>query len=310
MLVSIIIASRDEEPDVLDATLARLLETTTAFDIDTIVVDDGSRVPVNCGSLPARVLRHPESVGTCGSRRAGALLAEGEVLVFLDAHMSFGPHWLEQLVLQAGPDSLLCSAFWSYNLQECHCWGADFEWNAVRDYGSNRYPGFGVRHRTDPPAHATVEVPMVIGACYAMRREAYQHLGGFCAHFRVWGLDEQDISARAWMAGMRVLCATHAKVGHLTRRAFPYRVQFEHLEFNQVVMLRSLFERATVDRLSPHFDPLPPLVETWLPGVDLTAWRKSIQRRRKLSDAEFFARFVPALADTAPKRRAGRARSG
>ena len=150
---------------------------------------------------------------------------------------------------------------------------------------------------------------MVIGACYAMHRDAYHRLGGFSPHFRVWGIDEQDNSARAWMAGMRVACATHAKVGHFSRAAFPYPVQFEHLEFNQAVMMRCLFDRATLDALEPIFQPRPAQVEEWLSATDLTAWRKAVQRRRKIADAQFFTRFVPELARPAVKRRAGKARS-
>jgi glycosyltransferase involved in cell wall biosynthesis len=311
MLTSIIIASRDEDPHMLESTLAGLRETTAHLATEVIVVDDGSVVPILPASVgDARLLRHPAALGTCGSRRAGALLAEGDVLVWMDAHMSFGPYWLEQLLVQAHADTLVSSPFSTYDRKDCMCWGADFVWNGVRDYGACKSPGFGLRHRVERPEAAAVEVPMVIGACYAMRRDAYEKLGGFCPHFKVWGIDEQDLLARAWMAGMRVVCATHAQVGHFSRSAFPYAVQYEHLEFNQLVMIRSLFERETVERLEAAFHPLPPLVESWLQSTDLASWRKAIQRRRKMTDAEFFGRFVPELARPAKtKRRAGKARS-
>jgi hypothetical protein len=210
--------------------------------------------------------------------------------------MSFGEGWLEQMLVQSHLLGLLCSPFWSYDLRDCHCWGADFTWNASRDYFAQKYPGFGCLHRTEPPQGLLVEVPMVIGACYMMRREAYEHLGGFSPHFRVWGIDEQDISARAWIAGLGVGCVTSAKVGHLTRAAFPYPVQFEHLEYNQVVMMRSLFEAHTLRGLEPYFHPLPETVRQWLDATDLSAWRNSIQLRRTITDAAFFARFAPELS--------------
>jgi GT2 family glycosyltransferase len=213
------------------------------------------------------------------------------------------------MLVQASADTLLCSPFWTYDLSECMCWGADFQWNATRDYAQGKYPGFGLRHRTSPQSHALVEVPLLIGACYAMRRDSYDKLGGFSPHLRIWGSDEQDISARAWLAGMRVACVTHAKVGHFSRAAFPYPVQFEHLEFNQIVLIRSLFEKPTIEELEPFFQPLPAQVEAWLAATDLTQWRKAIQRRRKITDAEFFERFVPELAKPAAKRRSGKARS-
>jgi hypothetical protein len=310
MLTSIVIAARDEDPRMLEETLAGVRATTGHLRTEVIVVDDASVVPIASASVgDARLLRHPLPRGVCESRRAGATLAAGEVFVWLDAHMSFGPHWLEQMLVQARADTLVCSPFWSYGLEDCLCWGADFVWNGVRDYSTGQSPGFGLRHRVERPAAAAVEVPMAIGACYAMRREVYETLGGFCPHFRVWGIDEQDMSARAWMAGLRVVCATHAQVGHYSRSAFPYEVQFDHLEFNQLVMLRSVFGRETIGRLETAFDPVTPQVEEWLASTDLAAWRRGVKRRRKMTDDAFFRKFVPELARPAKAKRGGKSRS-
>jgi glycosyltransferase involved in cell wall biosynthesis len=309
MLVSIIIAARDEDPQVVDATIAGLHETTRGVSTEVILVDDGSRTPVTCGDWHVRIVRNPVPVGSCRSRRLGAMIAEGDVLVWMDAHMSFGENWLHQMLVHSNSDTLLCSPFWTYDLRECMCWGADFVWNATRDYGANKHPGLFLKHRTDPPDRPLVEVPMIIGACYMMRRSSYERLGGFSPHFRVWGIDEQEISARAWMAGMKVACASYAKAGHLSRAAFPYPVQFEDLEFNQIVMFRTLFEQATIDRLDPHFQPIPPVVEAQLAQTNLRPWRQAIQRRRKMTDQAFFERFIPELAPAPVSRRARKAPS-
>jgi polypeptide N-acetylgalactosaminyltransferase len=295
MRVSVIVTARDEEPAILEATLAGLHATTRHLDTEVIVIDDGSRVPVGCGAWPVRLLRNPVAAGCCASRAMGARAATGEVLVWLDAHMSFGENWLEQMLVWAGTGALLCSPFWSYDLTDCMCWGADFTWRGQRDYAAQIYPGFGVAHRVSAPAELAAETPMAIGACYMMQRDSYRSIGGFCPHFRVWGADEQDISARAWMAGLGVRCVSLARVGHLTRVQFPYPVRFEHLEFNQLVMLRSLFEPETVRRLERCFHPLAGEVEAWLADTDLSGWRRTVQSARKLSDQDFFARFAPDL---------------
>jgi GT2 family glycosyltransferase len=297
MLASFIITTRDEDPEILDATLRALTCTTKHFTTETIVVDDGSLIPVRLTHSGVRVLRNSSPEGVSPARRRGAESASGEVLVWLDAHMSFGELWLEQMLVHASTEALLCSPFWSYDLRDCLCWGADFVWNDSRDYTIQKVPGFTIRHRVQPPEGLVVEVPMVIGACYMMQRDAYQRLGGFSPHFRVWGLDEQDLSTRAWIAGSGARCVTQAKVGHLSRNAFPYPVQFEHLEFNQAVMFRTVFEPETVRCLEQIAYPLPTAVERWLSGTDLSPWRETIQRTRKCTDEEFFARFVPELAN-------------
>ena len=299
MGVSFIITSRNEDPAVLDKTLVGLRATVSHVHHEIIVVDDGSRIPVSVSAadVDLRVLRNEEPIGVCRSRRLGASVAAGDAFVWLDAHMTFGEGWLEQMLLHADARTVVTSPFWSYDLEQCLCWGADFVWNAERDYSAQRYPGFGLRHRTWAPDAIVADVPMMIGACYMMRRDAHEWLGGFSPHFRVWGVDEQDISARAWMLGMRVRCATRARIGHLSRDAFPYPVQFEHLEFNQRTLIRTVFEPATVRRLEAAFEPSPAIVDRWL-EADVAVWRAIVQTRRTMTDAEFFARFVPELAST------------
>ena len=136
---------------------------------------------------------------------------------------------------------------------------------------------------------------MIVGACYMMLRRSYDTLNGFCPFFRVWGVDEQDLSARAWLAGLGVKCITAARVGHLCRPAFPYPVEREHLEFNEIVMLRSVFEAPTVRTLERSFEPVPPQVETWLRETDLRDWRAAVQSTRRATDLEFFRRVMPSF---------------
>lgn len=300
MLASLIITTRDEDPEILETTLAGLGHTTRHLATETILVDDGSSIPVSCGHDQVRLIRNPIPKGVCPARRIGAQIAEGDVLIWMDAHMSFGEGWLEQMLVHAQSGALLCSPFWTYDLHDCMCWGANFAWNGSRDYYAQKYPGFGLIHRTERPSGSIAAVPMIIGACYAMQRASYLAMGGFSPHFRVWGIDEQDMSARAWIAGFGVACVTEARVGHLSRNAFPYPVQYEHLEFNQLAMIRTLFEKDTVERLQEQFDPVPETVQNWLDSTDLNNWRQRVQSCRRWSDSEFFACFAPELTTGDP----------
>ncbi len=286
--VSFVIPSRDETPEVLNTTIENILATVGAHAFEVIVVDDGSIVPVGSVNSSVRLWRNENPLGVSPSRSKGAELATGDVLVWLDAHMRLAPDWLEKMLAHVDSGSLLCSAFWEYEMEVCHCWGADFTWCAERDYSKQRYPGFGLRHRVCRPEEPVVDIPMVIGACYMIGREAYGRLGGFSPLFRVWGTDEQDISARAWIRGLGVKCVTDARVGHLCRSSFPYEVSFEHLEFNQLVMIRSTFESTTIERLERTFEPIPTKVQNRLAEADVAGWRAVVQAGRVLTDQEFF----------------------
>lgn len=289
--ISFVVTVRNEPNGTLAATIDGLLRTTEGHNREIIVVDDGSDTPVWCAREHVRVMRNARPVGVSRARRYGAGTAEGEVIVWLDAHMSFTPGWLEDMLAHVGSGALLCSAFWDYDQTVCHCWGANFAWHGERDYTIQQYPGFGLRHRTTFPGPGAFDVPMVIGACYMLLRTSYERLHGFSPLFRVWGVDEQDMSARAWLAGLGVQCVTTARVGHLWRPSFPYPVQFEHLEFNQLVMIRTLFEEPTLEALQACFEPVPRTVQAWLDRTDLTSWRAKVQSSRLICDAELFGRL-------------------
>jgi len=294
-VISFVVAAREERPDLLEHTIAELRATTPAGEREIVVIDDASTRPVAGLPQDVQVVRNAQPVGVSMARRKGCALAGGDVLVCLDAHMSFGRDWLDRMLAHVESRALLCSAFWDYERHACHCFGADFEWCAQRDYGAQRYPGFRLRHRQRLPRRGAVEVSMAIGACYMLLRSSYETLGGFCPLFRVWGIDEQDLSARAWMAGLGVKCVADACVGHLWRAAFPYPVCFEHLEFNQLASIRSVFDESSVAMLEAFFAPLPPLVRAWLDAIDVSPWRDVVQGARQFEDRDFFARFVPEL---------------
>lgn len=287
--VSFIIPSRDEAPEVLNATVENILATVGAQAFEVIVVDDGSVVPISSLHPCVQLLRNETPLGVSPSCSKGAELSSGDVLVWLDAHMRLAPDWLEKMLAHVDSGSLLCSPFWDYNMEVCYCWGADFTWCGERDYGRQRCPGFGLRHRVQQPEEPIADVPMVVGACYMIAREAYGRLGGFSPLLRSWGPNEPDICARAWIKGLGVKCVTGARVGHLSRSSFPYSVHFEDLEFNQLVMIRATFESATIERLERHFEPIPATVQGWLAEVDLAGWRATVQAGRVLTDKEFFA---------------------
>jgi glycosyltransferase involved in cell wall biosynthesis len=292
--ISFIVAARDELPSVLQFTIDGLFDTSVGHDREIVLVDDGSVVPVALSRPHLVVLRSATPAGVAQSRRYGASVASGNILVWLDAHMSFAPDWLSHMLDHVDSGALLCAAWWNYELTRPQCWGADFVWCGERDYHAHRTPGFRFKHRTQRPLEGVVEVPMVIGACYMMLRQSYEKFGGMSPFFRIWGIDEQDMSARAWITGIGVRCVTGACVGHLTRRSFPYLVSWDDIEFNQVAMVRTVFEEPVAAIIEGMLQPLPKRVEAWLAQTDFREWRRLVQSSRQISDAEFFRRFVPA----------------
>jgi glycosyltransferase involved in cell wall biosynthesis len=294
---SFTVTTRDEAAPVLHTTINGLLDASAHHNREIIIVDDASAIPVGFNHPEVRIIRNDIPIGVAQSRRLGASHSRGDVLVWLDAHMRFAPDWFDQMLAHVDSGSVLCAAWWDYELSRPLCWGADYSWCGERDYASGRSPGLSFQHRTKFPGDGAVDVPMVIGACYMMLRETYETLGGFSPFFRIWGKAEQDLSTRAWIMGFGAKCVTNARVGHLSRSKFPYPVRWSDIEFNQLAIVRTVFAQRTAAQMEDLMRPLPSDVEAWASRADFSKWRSFIQSRRQISDAEFFRRFVPNAPD-------------
>src|SRR5579864_438966 len=144
--ISFVIAVRDEPNDLLEATLGGLLRTGDGYRREIVLVDDGSIIPIQIGLPDVLVVRNDEPIGSARSRRTGASFANGDVLSFLDPHMSFAPDWLERMLAHVESGALLCASWWDYELTRPLCWGADFLWCGERNYACGQSPGLTFRH--------------------------------------------------------------------------------------------------------------------------------------------------------------------
>lgn len=92
-------------------------------------------------------------------------------------------------------------------------------------------------------------------------------------------------------------CVSDARVGHFSRKKFPYKVCWDDIEFNQLATVRTAFEEWTSRQLEHLLQPSPQ-VKKWLDEADFDPWRQSIQSLRAMSDRELFERFVPDLPNS------------
>ena len=100
-LFSVIVPTRDR-PENVCTCLAALAEQRLASErFEVIVVDDGSATPIDPATfasiaIPATVVRQANR-GPAAARNAGAALARGTLLAFLDDDCLPAPDWLEAL---------------------------------------------------------------------------------------------------------------------------------------------------------------------------------------------------------------------
>ena len=182
--LSVLIPARDEG-DHLRRTVERV-RATIPPESEVIVVDDGSKD--GCADFLrdrvdlALLIQPDQRLGVAGARNRAAALANGEVLVFLDAHVDPHHGWSEALLDVLRDDDV----------------GAAAPGIAVLGREANR--GYGLRWRgadlrvewLPAPSGETAPVPLLPGACIAVRRDVFLASGGF------------DRAMFPWRGGRRV----------------------------------------------------------------------------------------------------------
>src|SRR6188768_26886 len=94
---------------------------------------------------------------------------------------------------------------------------------------------FGERPQPSPAPGGVVEVGQPSGACFIVRRETWEAMGGFDEGFFLW-YEDVDLARRLHDAGYRNLIAGSARVGHAGAEAF---VQIDR-QAQQAIRLRSV----------------------------------------------------------------------
>ncbi|HXR31172.1 MAG TPA: glycosyltransferase [Solirubrobacterales bacterium] len=112
---------------------------------------------------------------------------------------------------------------------------------------------FGERPQPSPAAGEVAEVGQPSGACFVVRRELWERLGGFDEGFFLW-YEDVDLAQRMRDAGQRNLIAGSARVGHSGAEAF---AQIDP-QRQQAVRLRSVerYIRLHHRRVAPIAAPL------------------------------------------------------
>ncbi|MCX7032619.1 MAG: glycosyltransferase [Arenimonas sp.] len=174
---------------------------TTAFEV--IVVDDAS-TDASSRVLPSipglRYHRNPQNLGFIGACNAGAELATGEYVVFLNNDTTVSPGWLDALLdtFVRHPDTGLAGSKLVYpdgRLQEAG--GIVFADGSGWNYGRFEDP-------SHPRFNFVREVDYCSGASIALRRDLFLGLGGFDSHYAPAYYEDTDLAMRIRAGGLKV----------------------------------------------------------------------------------------------------------
>lgn len=284
--VSVVIPALNEGQNLVD-TVASVRAHSGPLDPEVIVVDDGSTdgSPQRVAGRFAdddrvRVTAGP-GAGIARARNAGAAAARGEIVVFLDAHCYTRPGWLTALtdpfadpvVALTGP------AFASIRAPTGVACGLTWADPSL----SNVWL----------PATTTGRVPFHIGACQAVRAEAFAAVGGFDDGMTRWGSEDVELCLRLWLLGHEVHAAPRSVVFHLFRQSRPYRVDARMILYNHLRLALLHFDEARLEKVVAQilrWDTAAGAIAHALTG-GVAAQRAALHAARVHDTEWFFRRF-------------------
>lgn len=203
---------------------------------EIILVDDFSTKENLKGQLDAymsqfpkvRIIRLKERQGLIRARLAGAAVAKGEVLTFLDSHVECNVGWLEPLLERVYLDrkkvpcpviEVVSDKDMSYMLVDNFQRGI-FKWPLV--FGWSALPDEYIKKNNMTVADP-IRCPVMAGGLFSIDKKYFYELGAYDPGLDVWGGENMEISFKIWMCGGEIEIIPCSRVGHIFRGQNPYK---------------------------------------------------------------------------------------
>ncbi len=220
-LVSIIIPTRDRA-DLLRQCLSGILDQTNYANFEIIIVDNGSSEPAT-RRLFKSLRKHPQvrivpddrPFNYSALNNKAASLAQGEILLLLNNDIKvIEPGWLKELVRHAvRPEIGAVGAKLLYEDGRVQHGGIVLGVGGIANHFHH------LRRDSDPGyfglAALTQNVSAVTGACLAVRRKLFHHVGGLDEENLAVAFNDVDFCLKLVESGYRNVWTPHAKLIHL-----------------------------------------------------------------------------------------------
>jgi glycosyltransferase involved in cell wall biosynthesis len=268
--------------------LARTVENlrgTLPGNSEIVVVDDGSSDGCADSLQEDHVLRviRCSRLGSASARNVGALQAQGEIVVFADAHIEAPPKWWMPLTDALRDPAVGAVAPVISVMGNQISKGYGMRWKG---------PDFGIEWL--PPVESRPHpVGLAPGCLLAMRRDVFNATGGFDDGMKLWGMEDSELSLRLWLLGYELQLVPSVEVAHLFRQKRPYSIGWTCVIHN---MLRVAFCHFKNERIQRVVETLKGYRDfsaalALLACSDVQARRQYLQTQRRRDDDWFFQRF-------------------
>lgn len=190
---------------------------------EILVIDDGSHPPLSTvfpqtllegGSenVPARIIRHEKTKGLIAAKKTGGDAANGDVIVFLDCHISPRKGWEDAFIRQmtrAGDHRTVVVP--TITSLDPNTWQESPHGSAGRACMWLLNSDFTWLHGSQQ------DVPLMSGGLLAISRQWWEETEGYDDRMVAWGGENLDQSFRIWLCGGRIEVAQGAYIAHMWR---------------------------------------------------------------------------------------------
>jgi glycosyltransferase involved in cell wall biosynthesis len=239
--ISIIIPVLNDNEE-LNLTIQSIRETSPE-NVEIIVIDDGSDIPVKLLDGNVKLFRFNQRKGAGQSRHFGAINASSKHLLFIDAHMRFDKNWFNNAMerITSTPKTLWCGSCLGLNetnMDMSKPRGLYTGANLVLYAEKNKTIFDGV-WRKDEKNKDDYEISCVMGACYFIHKDWYFYIKGL-EQTMMWGSEEPILSIKTWLAGGEVRLMKSVRLGHKFRDTSPYSTNISHIYYNKLAYMYML----------------------------------------------------------------------
>jgi glycosyltransferase involved in cell wall biosynthesis len=226
--LSILITAHNEPLQEVNNTLTSIRET--AGDIEVVLVDDGSQMPLDLEDKTTKLIRMENRCGVGPARNIAASHSTGEFILITDGHVRFEKGWLDAALkrIKDRPTTVFCATCVGLEPGMMDMARAKYSYSAgasINFYGPdrNRPEQTQILESVWNPAREGDDFPIasLMGACYVMSKAWFDFIGGLRL-LRGWGSDESLLALKTWLAGGECRAMKCVRIGHQFRQASSY----------------------------------------------------------------------------------------
>ncbi|XP_013931704.1 PREDICTED: polypeptide N-acetylgalactosaminyltransferase 5 [Thamnophis sirtalis] len=174
-----------------------------------------------------RILHLKERHGLIRARLAGAEIAKGDVLTFLDSHVECNVGWLEPLLdrIHLNRKKVACPVIEVISDKDMSYMTVDsfqrgvFTW--PMNFGWKPIPSDLIKKNKIKEADI-IRCPVMAGGLFSIDKKYFFELGAYDPGLDVWGGENMEISFKVWMCGGEIEIIPCSRVGHIFRNDNPY----------------------------------------------------------------------------------------